>query len=186
MKIVFQLFILFFKIGFLTIGGGYAMIPVIQVEVVDKRKWIDSADFIDMLSIAQSSPGPIAVNTAIFVGYTKARFLGVISSVLGTILPSIIIILTIAIFFNTALENEIILKAFKAVRPATIGIIIGSAFKMLNTLDKSISKILLSISIGVILTLFNIQPILIIVLSMLISIIIIKLKNRGQQNGEQT
>ena len=94
-----QIFISFFKIGSFTLGGGYAMIPLIQQEVVDKKGWLKESEFVEMMAIAQSAPGPIALNTAIFVGYKARGIKGVIFSSLGTILPSFIVILLIAIIF---------------------------------------------------------------------------------------
>ena len=95
-----QIFISFFKIGSFTLGGGYAMIPLIQQEVVDKKGWLKESEFVEMMAIAQSAPGPIALNTAIFVGYKTRGIKGVIFSSLGTILPSFIVILLIAIIFT--------------------------------------------------------------------------------------
>ena len=94
-----QIFISFFKIGSFTLGGGYAMIPLIRQEVVDKKGWLKESEFVEMMAIAQSAPGPIALNTAIFVGYKARGIKGVIFSSLGTILPSFIVILLIAIIF---------------------------------------------------------------------------------------
>ena len=90
---LFKLFITFFKIGLFTFGGGYAMIPLIEREVIEKKRWIEKKDFLDMLVLAQSAPGPIAVNTAVFVGYKTAGVMGAIMATLGTVLPSFIIIL---------------------------------------------------------------------------------------------
>ncbi|GAE23418.1 chromate transport protein [Bacteroides pyogenes JCM 10003] len=93
MNIYFELFGIFFKIGAFTIGGGYAMVPLIQNEIVTRRKWIAQEDFIDLLAIAQSSPGVLAVNIAIFIGYKLRGIRGSVVTTLGTVLPSFIIIL---------------------------------------------------------------------------------------------
>ena len=94
------MFISFFKIGAFTLGGGYAMIALIQKEVVDNKKWVDKEEFVDMLALAQSSPGPLAVNTSVFVGYKTAGIKGSIATTLGTVMPSFIIILLVAIFLQ--------------------------------------------------------------------------------------
>ena len=122
---LFQLFTTFFKIGLFTFGGGYAMIPLIQREVIKKRGWIDEKDFLDMLVLAQSTPGPIAVNTAVFVGYKTAGTMGAIATTLGTVLPSFIVILLLALFFSEVRENRYVDAAFRAMRPAVVALIVA-------------------------------------------------------------
>ena len=99
MKQLWEIFWSFFKIGLFTFGGGYAMIPLIQREVIDHRKWIPASEFLDLLTLAQSVPGPIAINTAVFVGYKRSGLRGACASLLGAVLPSFLIILAIALFF---------------------------------------------------------------------------------------
>ena len=118
-----QIFISFFKIGSFTLGGGYAMIPLIQQEVVDKKGWLKESEFVEMMAIAQSAPGPIALNTAIFVGYKARGIKGVIFSSLGTILPSFIVILLIAIIFTDFKNNPGVERVFKGIRPAVVALI---------------------------------------------------------------
>ena len=108
----------FFKIGLFTIGGGYAMVPLIEEEVVNKKKWISQEEFIDLLAISQSVPGVFAVNFSIFIGYKLRRFPGALALALGTILPSFFIILAIALFFQQFKEYEAVEKIFKGIRPA--------------------------------------------------------------------
>ena len=116
------LFLTFIKIGAFTIGGGYAMLPLIQREVVD-RGWLSKEDFIDLFSVAQSLPGIFAVNISIFVGYKLKKITGGIICALGTILPSFLIILAIALFFTQIQDNIWIEKAFKGLRPAVVALI---------------------------------------------------------------
>ena len=108
MNIYLESFGIFFKIGAFTIGGGYAMVPLIENEIVTKRKWIAQDDFIDLLAISQSAPGILAVNISIFIGYKLRGIRGSIVTALGTILPSFIIILTIALFFHNFKDNPIV------------------------------------------------------------------------------
>ena len=89
---IFELFITFFKIGLFTIGGGYAMISVVQDECVERKKWLDNEEFLNLLAIAESTPGPIAINMATYTGYVKGKLLGAILATVGVILPSIIVI----------------------------------------------------------------------------------------------
>ena len=122
---LFRLFITFFKIGLFSFGGGFAMIPLIQREVIEKNRWIDEKDFLDMLVLAQSTPGPIAVNTAVFVGYKTAGTMGAIAATLGTVLPSFIVILLLALFFVQVRENRYVDAAFRAMRPAVVALIVA-------------------------------------------------------------
>lgn len=116
------LFLTFLKIGVGTIGGGYAMLPLIQREVVD-RGWLSKEDFIDLFSVAQSLPGILAVNISIFVGYKLKKNMGSVVCALGTILPSFLIILLIATFFTQVQDNEWVEKIFKGLRPAVVALI---------------------------------------------------------------
>lgn len=102
MNIYIEAFGIFFKIGAFTIGGGYAMVPLIENEIVTKRNWISKDDFIDLLAIAQSAPGILAVNISIFIGYKLRGIWGSLVTALGTVLPSFVIILAIAMFFITS------------------------------------------------------------------------------------
>ncbi len=120
-----KLFTTFFKIGLFSFGGGFAMIPLIQREVIERHKWINSKDFVDMLVLAQSTPGPIAVNTAVFVGYKTAGVAGAVTATLGTVLPSFIVILLLALFFAEVRENRYVDAAFRAMRPAVVALIVA-------------------------------------------------------------
>lgn len=106
------------------------MIPLIQREVVNNNNWMCDKEFLDMLAVAQSSPGPIAANAAVFVGYKLARFCGATAALLGVILPSFLIILLLAVFLTTRGETEIIRKFFLGVRPAIVALILGTGLAM--------------------------------------------------------
>ncbi len=125
-----KLFGIFTKIGAFTIGGGPAMFPIIEREIVTKRHWLDDDEFLDILSIAQSAPGVIAVNLAIFVGYRLGGVKGSIVAALGSILPSFIIILLVAAVFTTFQENETVQAIFKGIRPAVVALIATPAVRM--------------------------------------------------------
>lgn len=121
----FELFYSFFKIGLFTFGGGYAMIPIIQREMIDRRHWIEEKEFFDLLTLAQSAPGPIALNTAVFVGYKLYGYWGAIVSLLGVVIPSFSIILFVAIFFSQIRENAIVDAAFKGMRPVVVALMLA-------------------------------------------------------------
>ena len=124
---------IFFRIGLFTIGGGYAMVPLIEAEMVDKQRWISREDFLDLLALAQTVPGIFAVNIAIFIGYKLRKFRGALAMTLGTILPSFLIILGIALFFRQYQHLEIVERIFKGIRPAVVALIASPCFKMART-----------------------------------------------------
>jgi len=124
-----QLFFTFTKIGAFTIGGGYAMLPLIQKEVVERKKWVEAQEFLDMVALSQSLPGIFTVNISILTGYKPKKNLGSVVATLGAILPSFLIILLIAAFFRHYSENVYVAKAFKAIRPAIVALIAVPVFK---------------------------------------------------------
>ena len=125
MRELLDIFWSFLKIGAFTFGGGYAMIPLIQHEVIHKRRWIEERDFLDLLTLAQTAPGPIALNTAVFVGYKRRGYLGALSAILGVIVPSFLVILVVAIFFASIRDNAYVDAAFKGMRPAVVALIVA-------------------------------------------------------------
>lgn len=120
----------FFKIGLFTLGGGYAMIPIIEAEVVDKRKWITKEEFVDTVAIAQTCPGVFAINLSTFIGYKLRRTPGAVFTSLGTALPSFLIILMIAMFFHQFEDNPVVAAMFRGIRPAVVALIAAPTFKM--------------------------------------------------------
>ncbi len=130
LRFYWEAFIIFFKIGAFTIGGGYAMLPLIEDEIVKKRQWIAPEDFVDLLAIAQSSPGVFAVNIAIFIGYRLRGVKGSLVTTLGSVLPSFCIILAIALFFTSYKDNPYIERMFKGIRPAVVALIAAPTFNM--------------------------------------------------------
>ena len=115
----------FLKIGAFTFGGGYAMIPIIQYEVVNRRKWLDEKEFVELLTIAQAAPGPISLNTAVFVGYKCKGYKGALAAIMGVVIPSFVIILLVAIFFHTMRDNRWVDAAFRGMRPAVVALIVA-------------------------------------------------------------
>jgi len=125
-----DLFTTFFKIGLFTLGGGYAMIPLIEEEVVNKKQWVSKEEFIDLIAIAQSCPGVFAINISIFIGYKMKKTLGAIITSLGTALPSFLIILAIAIFFRQFEDNPVVAAIFRGIRPAVVALIAVPTFNL--------------------------------------------------------
>lgn len=122
-----SLFYSFFKMGLFTFGGGYAMIPLVQREVV-RKGWILEDQFLELLTLAQSAPGPLALNTAVFVGYRVKGYRGVALSVFGIILPSFVIILIIAIYLHSFRDNHVVAAVFKGIRPAVVALMLAPVF----------------------------------------------------------
>ena len=141
--IYFELFYTFFLIGLFTFGGGYAMIPIIQKEVVEKRKWATSGEILDILAISESTPGPISVNAATYVGFKVAGFWGSFFATLGLVIPSFIIIYIISLFYKTFMSWSIVQAAFKGI---SVGVII-LLFMAVLKLRKAVPNSLLSIVI---------------------------------------
>lgn len=125
MRELFTILWSFLKIGAFTFGGGYAMIPLIEYEVVARRRWLTEREFCDLLTIAQAAPGPISLNTAVFVGYKRRSYGGALAAVLGTVLPSFFIILVVAIFFDQMRHNHWVDAAFRGMRPAVVALIVA-------------------------------------------------------------
>ncbi len=139
---LFELFLSFFKIGAFTFGGGYAMIPLIQREVIDRRRWIGKADFLDLLTVAQSAPGPISLNTSVFVGYKLRGYAGATASILGAVLPSFSIILLVAVFFAGIRDNAVVEAAFKGMRPAVVALIIGPVVTLARGMHRALDLVI--------------------------------------------
>ena len=130
MKFYYDLFMVFFRIGLFTLGGGYAMLPLIEREVVDKKKWIEGEDFLNVLAIAQSLPGPIAVNTAVFVGYKTRGLAGSLVGLFGTVMPSFICMIIIASFFVGIKDDPTVAAVFTGIRPAVAALIAASVWSL--------------------------------------------------------
>ncbi len=137
MKKHLKLFLTMLKIGLFTFGGGYAMIALLENEFVTKRKWIEKDEFLDMVAIAESTPGPIAINAATYIGYTM---LGVIGSLLATVavcIPSFVIIYAISLFFDAFLSLTLVAHAFRGIQVCVIWLILSAGLKMLKQMKKT-------------------------------------------------
>lgn len=160
-NIYFDLFTTFFRIGAFTIGGGYAMLPLIERETINKG-WLTKEEFIDSFTIAQALPGVFAVNISIFVGYKFKGFKGSIMCALGAILPSFLMILGIALFFTQFRENEIVIRVFKALRPTVVALIAVPVFSTWKALNLSWRWIPIPIVVAFLIWYAGVSPILIV------------------------
>ena len=171
-----KLFTTFFKIGLFTFGGGYAMIPLIEREVIEKKRWIEKNDFLDMLVLAQSTPGPIAVNTAVFVGYKVAGVLGAIAATLGTVLPSFMVILSLALFFAEVRENLYVDAAFRAMRPAVVALIVAPLIGLVKGMKWYL--IAVSAAVAMVVWYFGFSPAYLIGISLVIGVVMAVVSGR--------
>lgn len=133
MKTAFQLFFTFFKIGAFTLGGGYAMLSMVEKAVVDKKHWIPSDEFWDMIAIVQSLPGVFAVNTALYVGHRINGVRGAVAAMLGAIIPSITIILLLATVFREYRDLPVVERVFKGIRPCVVALILAPSLRMIKS-----------------------------------------------------
>ncbi|MDD4832696.1 MAG: chromate transporter [Clostridia bacterium] len=170
-NILWRLFGVFFKIGLFTFGGGYAMISVIEREVVDKRGWCSKEDMMDMVVIAESTPGVIAVNSATFVGYKTAGILGAIIATLGVILPSFLIISGLYFAMDAFLTNVYVAAAFKGVRICVAVLIFRAVISLFNLMDKKAFCFVLLIGAFVVATFTDFNVIFIILIGAAIGLI---------------
>ena len=131
------LFFTFFKIGLFTFGGGYAMIALLEEEFIQRRKWLDKDEFLDMAAIAESTPGPVALNSATYLGYKLAKVPGAATATVAVCLPSFLIIYAISLFFEQFTHLTVIANAFKGIQVCVIYLIFSAGVRMLKALDKS-------------------------------------------------
>ncbi|MBR4565088.1 MAG: chromate transporter [Paludibacteraceae bacterium] len=166
----FQLFWTYLKIGTFTLGGGYAMLPLIQREVVDRKGWIDEEEFLNMIALAQAAPGLIAVNSAIFIGWRLGGWKGVCGAVLGAVLPSFCIILAIAMVFSEWKELPAVEAAFKGIRPAVVALIAAPLVKMAKTAKISWLTALIPIAAALLIWLGHVNPVWIILATIVLTV----------------
>lgn len=162
-NIIWQLFSTFFKIGVVTFGGGYAMIPMIESEVVDKKKWVEKDTFLDLIAIAQTCPGVFAINISTFIGYKLRRNLGACMAALGAALPSFIIILLIATMFTQIQDVPWVAACFRGIRPAVVALIAVPTFNLAKSAKINLSNCWIPIISALLIYLLGVNPVFIII-----------------------
>ena len=150
------------KVGFFTLGGGYAMIPIIESEIVEKRKWINKNEFLDLIAIAQSCPGVFAVNISVFIGYKLRRLKGALCMAAGASLPSFLIILLIAIFFHRFMDVPWVAAMFRGIRPAVVALIAVPTFTLAKSAKVNIYNCWIPIVSALLIKFMGVNPIYII------------------------
>jgi chromate transporter len=144
--LLWQIFSTFFKIGAFTFGGGYAMVPLIQREASEKHGWVTDEDILDIVAIAESTPGPIAINSATFVGYRACGVLGSVAATMGVVLPSFIIILTISGILRQFQENVYVQYAFRGIRCGVLALILKAMWGMYKKCKKNVPAYIVMVS----------------------------------------
>lgn len=174
-----SLFLTYLKIGTFTLGGGYAMLPLIKREIVDNKQWIDEEEFMNMIALAQAAPGLIAVNSAIFIGWRCGGWKGVVGAVIGAVLPSFIIILSIAMIFSEWKDYPAVEAVFKGIRPAVVALIAAPLVRMAKR-ESANKKVFLLISLvsALLIWLVHVNPVWIILATIILTLIVQWLKSK--------
>ena len=184
-----ELFWIFFKIGLFTFGGGYAMIPQIKEVVIEKKKWLTDDEMLDIIAIAESTPGPIAINSATYIGYKQNKILGSIFATLGVVLPSFLIIFFISLFFDKFLENNIVASAFVGIKCAVAFLITKAGYDMFKKIKKTPYNIIMFAAIVLLMLLLELfsksfSSIILILIGASLGIILYSLPKR-RKDGDQ-
>ena len=188
-----QLFLTYFKIGTFTLGGGYAMLPLIQREIVERKHWISEEEFVNMIALAQAAPGLIAVNSAIFIGWRCGGWKGVLGAVLGAVLPSFVIILTIAMIFSEWKNHPAVEAIFKGIRPAVVALIVAPLMGMAKReiVSKKAAKnrepqtinnawfLLVSLVAALLIWLVGVNPVWVILATIILTLIVLRIKSKS-------
>ena len=160
---MFELFRTFFQIGLFTIGGGYAMIPLIERKVVDEKAWVSDKELLDLIAVAQSCPGVFAVNISIFIGLKRKGNWGALVSAIGTCLPSFLCILAIALVFQQFRENVYVEHFFNGIRPAVVALIAIPVFRMAKSAKVNRYNVWIPSAASFLIWMFGVSPIFIVV-----------------------
>lgn len=185
-----SLFLTYLKIGTFTLGGGYAMLPLIKREIVDNKQWIDEEEFMNMIALAQAAPGLIAVNSAIFIGWRCGGWRGIVGAVLGAVLPSFIIILSIAMIFSEWKDYPAVEAVFKGIRPAVVALIVAPLMGMAkreivskkaakNSESQTINNawfLLVSLVAALLIWLVDVNPVWVILATIILTLIVLWVK----------
>ena len=164
MNVLLELFILFFKLGAFTIGGGIAMLPLLRNTLVEEKKWFDEEEFVDIVSVCQSLPGVVAINMATYVGYKKKGLAGSLISTVGVVMPSFVMILLIATFISNMGDNPVVNGAMAGLRAAALGLVVVAVIQMASKVFKGFWTIVAAAASFILIAVFNINTAYVILL----------------------
>lgn len=177
-QLLIEIFLTFLKIGVVMFGGGYAMIPILRYEVVVRRQWISEQEFVDLIAIAESTPGPIAINSATYVGYKVGGIAGSALATLGIVIPSFTIILCVAIALSRFYTHKLVRGVLNGIRGAVVGLVLSALIVLIRGVLKGLAPISTIITLGIALAIFisvavlDLDPVMLIALSALIGLIL--------------
>ncbi|OXS76592.1 chromate transporter [Domibacillus enclensis] len=178
MKLLFSIFMTFFKLSPITFGGGYAMIPVIQREVVEEKRWLDEEDVTDVFALSGSIPGAIAINAATFIGYRIAGIPGAAAATIGVMIPTFSIVAVLSFFYLFFSTHPKVEAAFEGIRPAVVALIVYAAWKMRRSAIVDKTTFIVAASAFVCLLFLHLHPVLVIVLGALSGVLLIGARDR--------
>ena len=182
LKLLVKLFVSFAKIGVMTFGGGLAMLPMLERELVESKKWVTSEEILDYYAVGQCTPGIIAVNTATFVGYKKSKVLGAISATLGMVFPSLVIITVIAAVLSNFADIPAVQHAFAGIRVAVCALIASATIKLTKSNVKNLWQIIVAVIAFIIVAVFGASPAIVVVGAALAGLVLGKfIKKEGDK-----
>lgn len=164
-RLLAQLFVSFAKIGVMTFGGGLAMLPMLERELVESKKWVTTQEILDYYAVGQCTPGIIAVNTATFVGYKKSKVLGAILATLGVVFPSVVIISVIAAVLSNFADIPAVQHAFSGIRIAVCALIASAVIKLAKSNVKNLTQIIIAVCAFIIIAVFGASPVVVVIAS---------------------
>jgi chromate transporter len=182
-SIYYELFFVFFRVGLFTIGGGYAMLPMLRKEVVEKHGWATDEEMLDYFAIGQSTPGIIAINTSTFIGYKKGGIVGAIFSTLGMVFPSWIIIISIAKVFDAFHDNQYVINAFLGIRVVVIVLILSAVVKMGKNSVTNWMQALIMVGAFALIAFTSLSPIIVVIASGILGVLIQAMKGELKSCG---
>lgn len=185
-KFLIEIFLCFFKLGSISFGGGYSIVPLMEREVVEEKKWVDRERIVDIFAVSQSLPGAVALNSSAFVGYSIAGIPGAISALLGNMAPSVIIVLSLSMILNQISGNPYIISAFRGITPAIVGLIAYAALKIGKTAVSDWLCIFIMAASFICMMLFHLGPITVIIAGALLGVVITAFKPLRNVTGRKS
>ena len=184
-QLLMQLFYVFFKIGLFTFGGGYAMLPLIQREVVENHKWIGEDNLMDVFAISESTPGPVAINTATFIGYNIMGFWGALCATAGVVLPSVIVIAILSGFYAAFRSNVWVDYAFRGVQAAVSVLLINNVTKLAKKYKSNKSALILAVCAFVLLAVFDVKAVFVIFACIILGVLSVHFNIKPKGGNEK-
>ena len=185
MNVLIELFIVFFKLGAFTIGGGIAMLPLLQNTLIEEKKWFTKEEFVDIVAVCQSLPGVVAINMATYVGYKKKGLLGSIVSTFGVTIPSFVIILIIAKFVTSLGNNRVVMGAMAGLRAAALGLVAVAIIQLFPAAIKNKMSLLVAIAAFVLIAVIGVNTAYVIMFFIMLSIMGVVIRDLRAETAEE-